>query len=38
VSPLSFAAQLKVPMLVGHGEENERVPPSQSRQLVDALN
>ncbi len=38
VSPLSFAAQLKVPMLIGHGEEDERVPPSQSHQLVDALN
>lgn len=38
VSPLSFAAQVRVPMLIGHGEKDQRVPPKQSHEMVDALN
>jgi Dipeptidyl aminopeptidases/acylaminoacyl-peptidases len=37
VSPLNFAAKLKVPLLIGHGEKDERVPVKQSHQMVDAL-
>lgn len=37
VSPLTYAAQVKVPLLIGHGEEDERVPPKQSHDMVDAL-
>ena len=37
VSPISFAAQLKVPLLVGHGEKDERVPAKQSHTMVEAL-
>jgi dipeptidyl aminopeptidase/acylaminoacyl peptidase len=37
VSPLSFATNAKVPILIGHGEEDERVPPKQSHDMVDAL-
>jgi dipeptidyl aminopeptidase/acylaminoacyl peptidase len=38
VSPLTFATQLKVPLLIGHGEEDQRVPPKQRHMRVDALN
>jgi dipeptidyl aminopeptidase/acylaminoacyl peptidase len=37
VSPLTYAANLKVPLLIGHGEQDKRVPPQQSHQLVDVL-
>jgi dienelactone hydrolase len=37
VSPLGFAAKLKVPLLIGHGEKDERVPVKQSHQMVEAL-
>ena len=37
VSPIAFAAQLKVPLLIGHGEEDARVPPKQSHAMVEAL-
>jgi dipeptidyl aminopeptidase/acylaminoacyl peptidase len=38
VSPLNFASQLKVPLLIAHGEQDERVPVKQSHAMVDALN
>jgi dipeptidyl aminopeptidase/acylaminoacyl peptidase len=37
VSPLRFAAAVKIPLLIGHGEDDQRVPPSQSHNMVDAL-
>jgi dipeptidyl aminopeptidase/acylaminoacyl peptidase len=37
VSPLNHISELKVPLLIGHGEKDERVPVKQSRQMVDAL-
>ncbi len=37
VSPINFASQLKVPLLIGHGEKDERVPVKQGHQMVDAL-
>jgi dipeptidyl aminopeptidase/acylaminoacyl peptidase len=37
VSPLNFAGQIKVPMLIGHGEKDERVPSRQSHDMVDAM-
>lgn len=37
VSPVRFADRLKVPVLIGHGEEDDNVPASQSRELVEAL-
>jgi dipeptidyl aminopeptidase/acylaminoacyl peptidase len=37
VSPIAFAAKVKVPLLIGHGEKDERVPPEQSHELVEAL-
>ena len=37
VSPLNFAAQLRVPLLIGHGEKDERVPVRQGHQMVEAL-
>ena len=37
VSPINFATQLKVPVLIGHGEEDDNVPVKQSHQMVDAL-
>jgi dipeptidyl aminopeptidase/acylaminoacyl peptidase len=36
-SPYHRLDQLQVPVLVAHGERDERVHPAQSRQLVDAL-
>ena len=38
VSPLSFAGEIKVPLLLGHGEQDENVPPQQTHAMVDALN
>jgi dipeptidyl aminopeptidase/acylaminoacyl peptidase len=37
VSPLPYVAQIKIPMLIGHGEQDERVPVRQSHQMADAL-
>lgn len=37
VSPLNFADKLKIPILIGHGEKDARVPVKQSRLMVDAL-
>jgi dipeptidyl aminopeptidase/acylaminoacyl peptidase len=36
-SPIHRIEALSVPVLVAHGERDERVHPAQSRQLVDAL-
>jgi dipeptidyl aminopeptidase/acylaminoacyl peptidase len=36
-SPIHRIDALSVPVLVAHGELDERVHPAQSRQLVDAL-
>ncbi|CAN5336433.1 hypothetical protein BH11PSE9_BH11PSE9_13210 [soil metagenome] len=37
VSPLKQAGRIKVPLLIAHGDEDERVPISHSRKLMDAL-
>jgi dipeptidyl aminopeptidase/acylaminoacyl peptidase len=37
VSPINFAARLKVPLLIGHGEEDDSVPPKQTHKMVAAL-
>lgn len=37
VSPLRHAARVQVPLLIAHGEEDSRVLPSQSREMVRAL-
>jgi dipeptidyl aminopeptidase/acylaminoacyl peptidase len=37
VSPVNFADRLKVPLLIGHGEEDKAVPPKQSHKMVEAL-
>ena len=37
VSPINFAARFKLPLLIGHGEEDKTVPPKQSRKMVEAL-
>ena len=37
VSPLRHPERLQVPLLIGHGEQDERVPVDQSRDLVRAL-
>ena len=37
VSPLRHAERLRVPLLIGHGEQDTRVPVDQSRRLVRAL-
>jgi len=36
-SPLHRVARITRPLLVAHGEADDRVPPRQSAQLVDAL-
>ena len=36
-SPIHRVEQLAVPILVAHGEQDDRVHPAQSRELVDAL-
>lgn len=38
ISPLNFAGKLKVPVLIGHGEKDDRVPVKQGHLMVDALN
>lgn len=37
VSPISFAAQMKVPVLIAHGEEDDTVSVKQSHAMVAAL-
>ncbi len=37
VSPINFAGRLKVPLLIGHGEDDDTVPAKQSHRMVDAL-
>ena len=37
VSPLAQAARLKVPVMIVHGEDDERVSVKQGRQMVAAL-
>lgn len=37
VSPINFPARFKVPLLIGHGEDDKVVPPKQSHKMVDAL-
>ncbi|HKC02603.1 MAG TPA: alpha/beta fold hydrolase [Sphingomicrobium sp.] len=37
VSPINFADRFKVPLLIGHGEEDETVPPKQTHKMVEAL-
>jgi dipeptidyl aminopeptidase/acylaminoacyl peptidase len=37
VSPLQQASRLKVPVLIGHGEQDQVVPAKQGHALVDTL-
>ena len=37
ISPQRYPERLTVPLLIGHGERDERVPVEQSRDLVRAL-
>lgn len=37
VSPITYAAKLKVPVLIAHGEDDETVLPAQSHDMVNAL-
>jgi dipeptidyl aminopeptidase/acylaminoacyl peptidase len=37
VSPLKRAAEVRVPLLIAHGEQDTRVLPSQSKAMVKAL-
>jgi dipeptidyl aminopeptidase/acylaminoacyl peptidase len=37
ISPLHQVARARVPLLIAHGEQDTNVPPSQSRDLVQAL-
>ena len=37
VSPITYAAGLKVPLLIAHGEKDQTVPPKQSYAMVTAL-
>ncbi len=37
VSPLQQQRQISIPLLIAHGEQDTRVPSSQSHRLVDAL-
>ena len=37
ISPLRFPERLQVPLLIGHGERDQRVPAEQSRDFVRAL-
>ena len=36
-SPLYFADQIEIPMLVTQGENDVRVPRAESEQMVDAM-
>lgn len=37
VSPINFPDRFKVPLLIGHGEEDGTVPPKQTHKMVEAL-
>jgi dipeptidyl aminopeptidase/acylaminoacyl peptidase len=37
VSPINYPDRLKVPILIGHGEDDDNVPVKQSHKMVDAL-
>lgn len=37
VSPLAQAGQIRIPLLLAHGKDDKRVPPSQSTKLHEAL-
>ena len=37
VSPVKAAAQIRIPVLVIHGEADTDTPPSHSRKVFDAL-
>ncbi|MES2096709.1 MAG: S9 family peptidase [Pseudomonadota bacterium] len=37
ISPAKRAADLKIPILIAHGDDDHNVPISQSKKLVDAL-
>lgn len=37
VSPIRFPDRLKIPVFIGHGEQDDNVPPRQSREMVAAL-
>ncbi len=37
LSPAKRAADLKIPILIAHGDKDTNVPPAQSQMLVDAL-
>ncbi len=37
VSPINYPDRFKVPVLIGHGEQDTNVPPKQSRKMVEAL-
>jgi len=37
VSPINFADKLKIPVLIGQGEEDDHVPVSQGHRMVNAL-
>jgi len=37
VSPINSAARIKLPVLIGHGEKDEKVPVQQSKQMVQEL-
>ena len=37
VSPINFAGRLRLPLLIGHGEDDDTVPPKQSHKMVEAL-
>lgn len=37
VSPLARARDIRIPLLIAHGKDDKRVPPSQSTKLHEAL-
>lgn len=37
ISPINSASSLRIPVLIGHGEKDERVPVKQSRKMVETL-
>lgn len=37
VSPITYAGQLKVPLLIGHGEDDSTVSVNQSKAMAEAL-
>ncbi|HEX8626292.1 MAG TPA: prolyl oligopeptidase family serine peptidase [Allosphingosinicella sp.] len=37
MSPLAHAGEIRIPLLLAHGKDDKRVPPSQSTKLHEAL-